>query len=62
MALEAPIVKLVNMLITRAIEERASDIHIEAFENKIMVRYRIDGILIEAESLPKNSSPRLSQE
>ena len=53
MALEAPIVKLVNMLITRAIEERASDIHIEAFENKIMVRYRIDGILIVAESLPK---------
>ncbi|MBA3070657.1 MAG: type II secretion system protein GspE [Nitrospirae bacterium] len=53
MALEAPIVKLVNMLITKAIEERASDIHIEAFENKIMVRYRIDGILIEAESLPK---------
>lgn len=53
MALEAPIVKLVNMLITKAIEGRASDIHIEAFENKIMVRYRIDGILIEAESLPK---------
>ncbi|MBT9537260.1 MAG: type II secretion system ATPase GspE [Nitrospirae bacterium] len=53
MALEAPIVKLVNMLITKAIEERASDIHIEAFENKIMVRYRIDGILIVAESLPK---------
>jgi general secretion pathway protein E len=53
MALEAPIVKLVNMLITKAIEERASDIHIEAFENKIMVRYRIDGLLIEAESLPK---------
>lgn len=53
MALEGPIVKLVNMIITRAIEERASDIHIEAFENKVKVRYRIDGVLCEAESLPK---------
>ncbi|MBI5212965.1 MAG: type II secretion system ATPase GspE [Nitrospirae bacterium] len=53
MALEAPIIKLVNMLVTKAIEESASDIHIEAFENKVKVRYRIDGILTEAESLPK---------
>ncbi|MEW6068956.1 MAG: type II secretion system ATPase GspE [Nitrospirota bacterium] len=53
MALEAPIIKLVNMLITRAVEDRASDIHIEPFENKLKVRYRIDGALIDAESLPK---------
>ncbi|MBU1053895.1 MAG: type II secretion system ATPase GspE [Proteobacteria bacterium] len=53
MALEGPIVKLVNMIITRGIEDRASDIHIEAFENKVNVRYRIDGVLCEAESLPK---------
>ncbi|MDP3285109.1 MAG: ATPase, T2SS/T4P/T4SS family, partial [Desulfobacterales bacterium] len=52
-AQEGPIVKLVNMIITRAIEERASDIHLEVFENKVRVRYRIDGILLEAESLPK---------
>lgn len=52
-AQEGPIVKLVNMIITRAIEERASDIHLEVFENKVRVRYRIDGILLDAESLPK---------
>ena len=53
MAFEAPIVKLVNMLITRAVEGRTSDIHIEPFENNMKVRYRIDGALTEVESLPK---------
>lgn len=53
MAFEAPIVKLVNMLITRAVENRASDIHIEPFENNVKVRYRIDGALNELEPLPK---------
>ncbi len=53
MAFEAPIVKLVNMLITRAVEGRASDIHIEPFENNVKVRYRIDGALNELEPLPK---------
>lgn len=53
MAFEAPIVKLVNMVITRAVESRASDIHIEPFENNIKVRYRIDGALNELDPLPK---------
>jgi general secretion pathway protein E len=53
MAFEAPIVKLVNMLITRAVEGRASDIHIEPFEDNVKVRYRIDGSLNELEPLPK---------
>lgn len=53
MAFDAPIVKLVNMLITRAVEGRASDIHIEPFENNVKVRYRIDGALNEIESLPR---------
>ncbi len=57
MALEAPVVKLVNMIIARAVEDRASDIHIEAFENKLRVRYRIDGLLVDAESLPKRLQP-----
>ncbi|MEN8263491.1 MAG: type II secretion system ATPase GspE [Nitrospirota bacterium] len=57
MAFEAPIVKLVNMLITRAVEGRASDIHIEPFENNVKVRYRIDGALTEVESLPKRIQP-----
>lgn len=53
MAFEAPIIKLVNMLITRAVESRTSDIHIEPFENNVKVRNRIDGALIEVESFPK---------
>ena len=42
---EAPIIRFVNSLITQGYKERASDIHIEPFENKLMIRYRIDGIL-----------------
>ncbi|MEE8424090.1 MAG: ATPase, T2SS/T4P/T4SS family, partial [Thermodesulfobacteriota bacterium] len=54
MASEAPIVRLVNLIITKAIESRASDIHIEPFENTLRVRYRIDDILQEVESLPRH--------
>jgi general secretion pathway protein E len=57
MAFEAPIVKLVNMLITRAVESRTSDIHIEPFEHNVKVRYRIDGALTEVESFPKRIQP-----
>ncbi|MBI5739477.1 MAG: type II secretion system ATPase GspE [Nitrospirae bacterium] len=57
MAFEAPIVKLVNMLITRAVESRTSDIHIEPFENNVKVRYRIDGALTDVESLPRRIQP-----
>ncbi|HMK56386.1 MAG TPA: type II secretion system ATPase GspE [Dissulfurispiraceae bacterium] len=53
LAAEAPIIKLVNMLITRAIESRASDIHVEPFEDEMKVRYRIDGVLNDIESIPK---------
>lgn len=52
---EAPIVRLVNLIINRAIESRASDIHIEPFENHLKVRYRIDGVLQDAESPPVSS-------
>lgn len=52
-AQEAPVVKLVNLIISRAIEVGASDIHIEPFEGKLKIRYRIDGILHDAESPPK---------
>lgn len=44
---EAPVIKLVDLIIKQAIEERASDIHIEPFENKIHLRYRIDGHLYD---------------
>jgi len=53
LASEAPIIKLVNLLISRAVESRASDIHIEPFEDELKVRYRIDGVLHDVESAPK---------
>jgi len=53
LASEAPVIRLVNLLISKAIETRASDIHIEPFEKDLKVRYRIDGILHNVESPPK---------
>ena len=53
LASEAPIIKLVNLFITRAVESRASDVHIEPFEDELKVRYRIDGVLHDVESAPK---------
>jgi len=44
---DVPVVKLVDLIIKQAIEDRASDIHVEPFENRISIRYRIDGILYE---------------
>ncbi|MCH8198342.1 MAG: Flp pilus assembly complex ATPase component TadA, partial [Proteobacteria bacterium] len=52
LASEAPVIRLVNLLISRAVEARASDIHIEPFENRLRVRYRIDGVLQEVEAPP----------
>ncbi len=53
LASEAPIIKLVNLFISRALESRASDIHIEPFEDELKVRYRIDGVLHDIEAAPK---------
>ncbi len=55
-ASEAPVVRLVNLLITRAVEARASDIHIEPMEGELRLRYRIDGVLQEVESPPARLS------
>ncbi len=54
MASEAPVIKLVNMFLQRAVESRASDIHIEPFEKELRVRFRIDGILHDIETPPKH--------
>jgi general secretion pathway protein E len=54
LASEAPVIRLVNMLVSRAIELKASDIHFEPFEKSFHVRYRIDGVLHDMESPPKN--------
>ena len=53
LANEAPIIKLINLLISGAVKERASDIHIEPFEREVRVRYRIDGVLYEKLTVPK---------
>ena len=53
LASEAPVIRLVNLLINRAVEQRASDIHIEPFENELKVRYRIDGVLHDVETPPR---------
>jgi len=53
LASEAPIIRLVNRLILKAVELRASDIHFEPFEDKFKVRFRIDGVLHDIESPPK---------
>jgi general secretion pathway protein E len=56
LASEAPVIRLVNLIIQRAVESRASDIHVEPFENRLKVRYRIDGVLEEVESPPSSST------
>jgi general secretion pathway protein E len=53
MAFDAPVVRLVNLLIENAIKAGASDVHIEPFEDSLRVRYRIDGVLFDAETPPK---------
>ncbi|NLF05846.1 MAG: Flp pilus assembly complex ATPase component TadA, partial [Actinomycetales bacterium] len=50
---DAPIVRFVNLLVTQAISDRASDIHIEPGEKDLLVRYRIDGVLHEVQRSPK---------
>ena len=50
---DAPVIKIVNLILAQAVKEKASDIHIEPFQNTLKLRYRIDGELIPAESPPK---------
>ena len=52
LASEAPVIRMVNLLISKAVEMRASDIHIEPFERKLKVRYRIDGVLRQMDAPP----------
>ena len=50
---EAPMIQLVNLILSRAIRDRASDIHIEPYQNSLKIRYRIDGMLSSAMDLPR---------
>ncbi|MCF7815957.1 MAG: GspE/PulE family protein [Candidatus Pacebacteria bacterium] len=60
MAEDLPVVRIVDTLLRHAIIQGASDIHIEPMENELLVRYRIDGILHDAMSLPKHAAPTIS--
>jgi type IV pilus assembly protein PilB len=50
---EAPVIKLANLIVLQAIKDRASDVHVEPFEKSMRLRYRIDGVLIDATPPPK---------
>ncbi len=59
---DAPIIKLVNLLVSGAIKDRASDIHVEPYSGNLKIRYRIDGILYDILSLPRRiQSPLVSR-
>ena len=51
--MSAPVVRLVQLMVNEAVQLRASDIHIEPFEDRIRIRYRIDGVLVERDSPPR---------
>ena len=53
MASEAPVIRLVNAMVASAVEKRASDIHIEPFEKEFRIRFRVDGVLQQQESPPR---------
>ncbi len=60
MAEDLPIVRIVDTLLRHAITQSASDIHIEPMEEEVLVRYRIDGILRDAMTLPKQAAPGIT--
>ena len=59
---EAPVIKLANLIIVQAIKDRASDIHLEPFEKNMRLRYRVDGVLMDATPPPKQMpAPQLAK-
>ncbi|MFT4045401.1 MAG: type II secretion system ATPase GspE [Solimonas sp.] len=56
---DAPVIKFINGLLVEAIRENASDIHIESFESRLQIRFRVDGVLREVMAPPKQLAPRL---
>jgi type II secretion system protein E len=59
LANEAPVVKLVNLLLLEALDARASDVHLEWYANGVRVRYRVDGVLLDAPAPPASLAPAL---
>jgi type IV pilus assembly protein PilB len=60
MAEDVPVVRVVDTLLNHAIIQQASDIHVEPFQDELLIRYRIDGILHDAMVLPKNLAPAIT--
>jgi general secretion pathway protein E len=56
LASEAPVIRMVNLIMQRAVESRASDIHVEPFEQRLKVRFRVDGVLREEQAPPVRST------
>ena len=56
LASEAPVIRMVNLIMQRAVESRASDIHVEPFEQRLKVRFRVDGVLRDVEAPPVRST------
>jgi type IV pilus assembly protein PilB len=57
---EAPVIKLANLIIIQAVKDRASDVHLEPFERTMRLRYRIDGVLVDATPPPKQMQMALA--
>jgi len=57
---DAPIIRLINVLLARAVKQNASDIHIEPFENRLLIRIRVDGILQEVMQPPRALAPLIA--
>ncbi len=57
---EAPVIRIVNLILTQAVKEKASDIHLEPFERSFRLRFRVDGDLIEANSPSKSLQPQIT--
>ncbi len=60
LASQPPVVKLLNLILLQAVKDRASDIHFEPFEDKYMIRYRVDGILYDITNPPRNLALAIS--
>jgi type IV pilus assembly protein PilB len=57
---EAPVIRLVNLIISEAISQRASDVHVEPFADRVRIRYRIDGVLVERDAVPRRLQSALT--
>lgn len=60
LASEAPVIRLVNQIIREALDRRASDIHIEPFEGRLQIRYRVDGVMHDGDAPPASLAPAIT--